>query len=571
MAVELPSARAVERLRAGVERLNAARPDQAAGVFRALVAEQPELPDGHRLLGLALKALGDSGGAEGALRAALVCDPSSSSTVYALSDLLMERGRAEEALAAVAPLAIRAGADLHILSAYGAALKALGRLEGARAAYARAAAVAPASAVAEHNLASVLGDLESFADSEVAARRALAKGLDAPETWLVLARALLGQGRAGEAEDAYRAVIARRPDHVDAHGELAQLIWMRTDEVGAAAVALDLARIRFPDLQALALKKAELLQAAGDLEGAYAAVAPVASRADAEPMMHVIAARFSLWQDPPRALRHALLAVNMIPKNAVAQSTLCEAHFATGEPAAAERIAARMHEADPTDQHFLGLLATAWRLLGDARYERLYDYDAVVKTFHMDVPKDWPNLEAFLADLSVGLGRLHTFRTHPVGQSVRHGSQTSQRLTLSDDPAIQAFFAAMDGPISRYIAALGPGDDPLRSRITGGYKFNGEWSVRLREGGYHAGHLHPRGWLSSAFYVVLPQALDREREGWLKFGEPGVRTEPPLPPEHFVKPEPGLLALFPSYMWHGTVPFSGSDHRLTIAFDIVPT
>ena len=133
--------------------------------------------------------------------------------------------------------------------------KAVGRLEDARSAYARAAAVAPASAVAEHNLASILGDLEGFADSEVAARRALAKGLDAPETWLVLARALLGQGRAAEAEDAYRAVIARRPDHVEAHGELAQLIWMRTDDVEAAAIALDLARIRFPNLQALALKK----------------------------------------------------------------------------------------------------------------------------------------------------------------------------------------------------------------------------------------------------------------------------------------------------------------------------
>jgi hypothetical protein len=28
--------------------------------------------------------------------------------------------------------------------------------------------------------------------------------------------------------------------------------------------------------------------------------------------------------------------------------------------------------------------------------------------------------------------------------------------------------------------------------------------------------------------------------------------------------------LFPSYMWHGTVPFGGDTTRLTIAFDIVP-
>ena len=50
----------------------------------------------------------------------------------------------------------------------------------------------------------------------------------------------------------------------------------------------------------------------------------------------------------------------------------------------------------------------------------------------------------------------------------------------------------------------------------------------------------------------------------------GEGAAPPLGAEHYVRPEPGLLALFPSYMWHGTVPFGGEEPRLTIAFDIVP-
>jgi hypothetical protein len=28
--------------------------------------------------------------------------------------------------------------------------------------------------------------------------------------------------------------------------------------------------------------------------------------------------------------------------------------------------------------------------------------------------------------------------------------------------------------------------------------------------------------------------------------------------------------LFPSYVWHGTVPFAGDQPRLTVAFDAVP-
>ena len=33
--------------------------------------------------------------------------------------------------------------------------------------------------------------------------------------------------------------------------------------------------------------------------------------------------------------------------------------------------------------------------------------------------------------------------------------------------------------------------------------------------------------------------------------------------------EDGLLVLFPSYMWHGTVPFASDEKRLTCAFDVV--
>jgi len=37
-----------------------------------------------------------------------------------------------------------------------------------------------------------------------------------------------------------------------------------------------------------------------------------------------------------------------------------------------------------------------------------------------------------------------------------------------------------------------------------------------------------------------------------------------------VKPKPGMLVLFPSYFWHGTVPFEDGGRRLTAAFDVVP-
>jgi hypothetical protein len=40
--------------------------------------------------------------------------------------------------------------------------------------------------------------------------------------------------------------------------------------------------------------------------------------------------------------------------------------------------------------------------------------------------------------------------------------------------------------------------------------------------------------------------------------------------QRVVRPEPGKLVLFPSYFWHGTVPFHSEKTRLTVAFDVVP-
>ena len=90
--------------------------------------------------------------------------------------------------------------------------------------------------------------------------------------------------------------------------------------------------------------------------------------------------------------------------------------------------------------------------------------------------------------------------------------------------------------------------------------------------GFHTKHLHPAGWISSAYYVAIPDAVQRGygQEGWLKFGEPNFDCGLKEPIRRTVQPAPGLLVLFPSYIWHGTLPFHSSQSRTTIAFDVVP-
>jgi hypothetical protein len=213
------------------------------------------------------------------------------------------------------------------------------------------------------------------------------------------------------------------------------------------------------------------------------------------------------------------------------------------------------------------------RMLGDAGYRDLLDYRGLVRAEYIDCPRGWPSRDAYLDELRRDLRALHTLHAHPVASSLRGGSQAQLDPQHSPHASLRAFPEAVDGPVRRYVDALGQGADPMRSRVARDHLIRGMWSVRLRSEGFHLNHYHPGGWISSAFYLVLPPAESMRRGGgWLKFGEPAFPTSPRLDAEYFVRPEPGLLVLFPSFLWHGTVPFAGEQEaeRVTIAFDVLP-
>ncbi|HEX4179672.1 MAG TPA: tetratricopeptide repeat protein [Caulobacteraceae bacterium] len=602
-SVPPPSIQILGRVRQASGLLVQRKPAEAVGILSAVVDAHPRFVEARRLLAVALRELGDLPGAEfqlrealtmevradllealaatleaGGLRAeaeriyrqALALDPLFPRTAIGLSELLLNENRLEEALEVIAPLGTRADADIHVLSAYGLALKALRRFDEAVEAYGQAARTNPRSAVAEHNLGAALGDGERFQEAEAALRRAFAKGLDAPQTWMALGRALQGQDRFDEAETAYRQALARRPGDAAAHAELAQLTWMRSGDAARAGAALDGAIAAYPADSGLRSAKSRLLEYAGDREGAYRVLVGGLSVREADPALHIQASHLAAWFDPECALGHAERALALKPDALDALSALCLANLAVGRPDQAARLAGTLRERAPFDQQAVAIQATAWRLLDDPRYRELQDHETLVRGWAIDTPAGWSDPQAFLDELAIRLNGKHALRTHPIGQSLRSGTQTQQRLDRSDDPVIRAFFQAIDGPIRRHLEALGAGPDPVRSRNTGGYRIEGAWSARLRPDGYHADHLHARGWLSSACHIALPKAVENGREGWLRFGRPGVPTRPALAAEAFIKPEPGRLVLFPSYMWHGTEPFSGDEARLAIAFDLLP-
>ncbi|HEY1313069.1 MAG TPA: putative 2OG-Fe(II) oxygenase, partial [Steroidobacteraceae bacterium] len=375
------------------------------------------------------------------------------------------------------------------------------------------------------------------------------------------------------AEAAWRDCLKLEPRLIDAHNNLAKLIWMRTGDIAQTIAPLDQALRSFANDDALWAAKAAILQGAGDARGAFQCLSRQAASAQAQPMLLVRAGLAALEFDSAAAVTLAERALRAAPQNAAARSLLAAALLGVGEAHAALAHCDALLTQAPDDQYLIALKTTAWRLLGDAGYAALCDYQNLVLPLELEAPTAWPDLASFLADLNVALNRLHDPHGHPLlFQSLRHGTETTQDLARSTDPTIQALFASFAAPIRRYLEKVGPGADPLRRRNHGRWRFNGSWSVRLRSAGHHTNHVHPRGWLSSACYIALPDSMNdgNTTDGILTFGEPGIATAPTLASEYSVRPRVGMLVLFPSYFWHGTLPFRSAQPRLTVAFDVVP-
>ena len=218
-------------------------------------------------------------------------------------------------------------------------------------------------------------------------------------------------------------------------------------------------------------------------------------------------------------------------------------------------------------------LSIGWRLLDDPREHWLCDYDHLVMV--TEVPSDELGLapEQYAEFMSTVFDPLHVTTAAPGDQTLRGGTQSSGNLFARPDPRIRQFRDAVRRAAQGEIAKLTPDPaHPFLSRLSPRMSFSGSWSVRLQAGGHHIPHYHPQGWMSSAYYARLPEAVGKSgerHEGWIQFGVPPADYGVELTARRIVQPAPGRLVLFPSYMWHGTIPFEGGD-RLTAAFDYQP-
>ncbi|GIX16360.1 MAG: tetratricopeptide repeat-containing 2OG-Fe(II) oxygenase [Rhodothalassiaceae bacterium] len=550
--------------------------ETAVSWFNRALAVRRDQPAVWNNLGNALSDLGRSVEAVTAYRQAVALKPDFVDAWINLGIALIEVGDEEEALAALARAErLVARPPVRLLLARARALKALERLDEARTTLERALKLAPEDLRVRNNLANLLREMGAGVEALTHYRAAEALAADRDRLRIAQAGALVEAGRAEEGMALLREILAARPDRADAAEELSDILaaYGRGEEIAPLFEELV---ARAP--QALGLWSAYLraLVLAGRLKEAEAVAGRAEAACGAQPLL-------ALWRgrilEEAGAAEEALsvLRPELAGEPSVPASTLwvtrarCHLRLGRYREGAAElepHVAAQ-----PEDYAVLGHLEALWRLGGDARAQWLLDYDHFVRPLPLETPPGYENFAAFQAALAPCLERLHITRAQPLAQTLRGGTQTLGNLLLRAEPEIRALKWAIARTVERYIADLPEGDGRhpflrLRPRAV---RFAGSWSVRLADRGFHVTHYHPAGWLSSALYVRLPEVVredDPARQGWIHFGVPPVPVPEGGEAVRWICPQEGLLALFPSFCWHGTAPFSAPTPRMTVAFDV---
>ncbi|MEM8843941.1 MAG: putative 2OG-Fe(II) oxygenase [Pseudomonadota bacterium] len=225
-------------------------------------------------------------------------------------------------------------------------------------------------------------------------------------------------------------------------------------------------------------------------------------------------------------------------------------------------------------QHALAYKAIANWYKGDqAGWEKLYNFEEMIYQVTLNTPLGYKSIDEFNDALANDIYKHKSLIWEPLERVTNGGAVTSDLLTQPTRS-----MKTLEKSISKIVNNLkmsvaDNNEDSILKQIPNNYKMTLIGSI-LKESGVHPPHVHENSLLSGVYYVDMPDFVskdDTNHLGWLEFGRPDVNIKNdinlPLTARY---PEMGTILIFPSYFFHGTIPFEKNGKRIGIAFDLYP-
>lgn len=509
--------------------LNAGRLASAESAARALLARYPDALPLHQVLANALAGQGKHAEALVSFRRLAAANPKSPELQFNLAVVASQAGRLDEAIAGyekVIALAPRL-ADAHYN--LGTALQALGRLDAATASYRRAVALEPGFFEAHGNLGAVL-QMQGRLDEAVASyRRALALSPDA-RGHFNLGTALANQGKLDEAIASYRQALAIDASFADAASSLGEALFHRGQPEAAVAsyrraLAID------PDHAEANYNLGTFLYDAGELAQAI----PYFERSQLRDWRE--RALYCLYKTGRfEEFRTRLQPLLALPHTSPFLATLSAHHAANFGVEDAYRFCR-----NPLD------------FVHHARIDALAAPDSALRAALL---RDIEHAE--IAERKQG--RLH------------HGIQSSGNLFHRPEASFTALAAEVRRVVEDYRTRFTGNESQFIQAFPAKIEFSSSWYVKMRTGGHLTSHIHETGWLSGSLYLAMPRREPGRDDGSIEFSTHGddYPQRHTAFPKQTIAPGVGDIVLFPSSLFHRTIPFDAAEERVCIAFDVKP-
>lgn len=509
--------------------LNQGRLPQAEQSSRAMLQRYPSTFIIYNVLGVALEGQQKFAEAETVYRKAIQLDGKIAEIHFNLGVVQSQLGKLDEAIhcyrkcIALKPNLAVAHFNL------GIALQALQRLEEATAAYRRATALEPGFFEAHGNLGAVLQAQGKLDDAIACYRKAIAIQPDA-RGYFNLGTALRNQGVLEEAIACYQKAIALAPGYVDAHSNLGD-IYFHQGKANEAVHCYRQALAIAPDHALTSYNLGIFYYDSGELELAI----PCFERA-----------QINDWQE--RTLYCLYKTGQFDAFRSRLEPLLAQKHTSPFLATLSAHYAANFGQEDPYD----------------------FCKDPMDFVFHARIPElsepDSPLLAELIHDIEQA-----DIAERKQGRLV-NGTQSAGNLFKRPEASFRKLAALVKQQVEAYKARFAGADNGLMQYFPKEIEFSSSWFVKMRQGGHLSSHIHEEGWLSGSLYLAMPRRAAGSDAGSIEFSTHGDNY--PLQHDDFprraIPPEVGDIVIFPSSLFHRTIPFDASEARICVAFDVKP-
>jgi len=548
--------------------------DAANGIYRRILASDPNHADALNLAGVVAHQTGDQESAIRLIGQAISINDASASYFNNLGEAYRAFGQNQEAINAYRQaLKINPG-DVAANNNLGLSFQALQRYDDARAAYERALSLAPNDVEVLLNLGNLHREFSCLEESAHAFRQAI--GIS---PGLAAARGCLGVTlyEAGDSQGAVAALmkaVELDPLYVEAHENLKKVRWFR-GEHDRVDDSFRAACERMPDSAGACHNLGAALLVSRDYAGAENAFLRATQLLpESGDAFHGLGKAYHHLNRLEDSLAAHQRAVACAPGNALFREEFGATLIRAGDYQRAVDELRTGHQLNPRRSTILAFLSIALNEAGDSSVDALVDYEKFVRVARIAVPQGYDSLEAFNADLHEEIQSHYHNPYHPMDQTMRGGIQTPNNLFQNPRGLVSVLKDQISEVVRQFIDDLeADRDHPFLRFINRDFVFTGVWSTIIEESGYDRSHVHNEGWMSGTYYAKVPDFDETqlgEHDGCIQFGEPNTMyASARNGTRRIITPQVGTVVLFPSYYWHGVRKFDRNGVRHSVSYDLI--